>query len=436
MGETDDRIRELERYRTRYLQLRTVVEDAVTGLPSYAALVARLRSLLDTRRQIGVVHVDVADFGLIESLYGWQVFDRVLQHVAGILRDSVGPALPHGTLLAVDRAGGDRFVAFVPETSDGHDVDSPYLAVLCRVLHSRLERAFDDDEFLGLCPRLRFLTGHALLQENPYQRFERRVHSAVEEAREFRHRLEQRRELSSVEELKRIIEDGDVSTTYLPVVELRSGREIGWEALSRGPLGSMFEMPSSMFAMSGKYGIDVALDRLCRNKALRGGAGVSGRGLLFVNVLTDSLDDPEWRGSHVRQLLDDVALRPADVVLEVSERGIDADLSHTARSIAGLRDQGYRFALDDVGTGYASLSTLQELRPEFVKVDLSLVRGIDTHRIKQEALSSLLAIAGRLGSAVVAEGVETDREADALRELGVPYAEGFLFSHGAPGVVP
>ena len=419
---------DVERWRTGYLRLKAALHDPITTLPSYPALMSNLRTLLDDRRKVGVIHVEVEDLDLVEALYGWQVFDRVLERASQVLRAALGDNLPEATLLALDRVAGDRLLAFVPHRFDGEDADGVFLSECCRSLRSRLVGAFDEVEFRGLGTRLGFRLGHSLLSENPYFRFERRVHAAIAEAGELPERQRSRRDLSADEELKRIVEDADVSALYQAVVDLESRREIGYEALARGPAGSAFERPGTMFAVSGRAGINTALDRICRDTALRECGRLAADTLLFVNVLPASLDDPEWRGDPVDALLDGSSLRRDHVVLEVSERALDGGVDRARDAIGGLRDRGFRFALDDVGTGYASLETMQALRPDFVKVDRSLVREIDGQRIKQEAMSSLLSIAGSLGADVIAEGVETEGEAVVLQRLGVRLAQGFLFT--------
>lgn len=429
---------EIERWRTRYLRLKAALHDPITTLPSYPALMSSLRTMLDERREVGVVHVEIEDLDLVESLYGWQVFDRVLEHASRILRRALGTDLPAATLLALDRVAGDRFLAFVPHRFDGQNADAVFLSECCRALRVRLGEGFENGEFRGLGPRLGFRLGHAQLSENPYFRFERRVHAAIAEAGEFPDRQRSRRDLSTAAELRRIVEDSDVSALFQAVVELESRREIGYEALARGPAGSVFERPGTMFAVSGREGIDTALDRICRDTAIRDCGRMAGDALLFVNVLPLSLEDPEWRGDPVDRLLDGSSLRRDHVILEVSERALDGHAGRACDAVEGLRDRGFRFALDDVGTGYASLEMMQALRPDFVKVDCSLVREIDAQRIKQEAMSSLLNIAGSLGADVIAEGVETEREALALQRLGVRLAQGYLFAPplARPGEVP
>jgi len=431
--DANDGHREIERLRTGYLRLRAALHDPVTALPAYPALMSRLRTLLDERRSVGVLHVRVEDLDLVEALYGWQVLDQVLTRLAGELRRAVGRALPDGTLLAVDQVAGDRFLAFVPAGFDGAEPDGACLADLGDAVRLALEGALRDGAIAGLGPGLAVRLGHAQLSENPYYRFERRVHGAVAEAGEFADRRDARRRHSESEELRRIVQDGDVSTWFQPVVDLASRRAIGYEALSRGPRGTAFERPRSMFAVSGRVGMDAELDRVCRDAALRECGSLGGAPLLFVNVLPGTLDDPAWLGGPVEGMLGGALRGPDRLVVEVSERALDGHATRARRAVEGLRERGFRFALDDVGTGYASLATLEELRPDFVKVDESLVREIDRHAIKREAMTSLVSIAGSLGADLIAEGVETEEEAVALAGIGVRLAQGFLFARPEAG---
>jgi EAL domain-containing protein (putative c-di-GMP-specific phosphodiesterase class I) len=153
---------------------------------------------------------------------------------------------------------------------------------------------------------------------------------------------------------------------------------------------------------------------------------------LFLNVLATSLADPEWKRGAVATLLDSAARRPEDVVLEVSERSLGQQPQDFARACEDLRGLGFGLALDDVGTGYASLLALEALRPDYLKVDASLVRGIHEQLIKRELFTSIVQAAARIGAPVVAVGVEAEEEADALRESGASYGQGYLFALPGP----
>src|SRR5260221_485348 len=105
----------LEHFRSGYLKLKGALHDRTTRFPSYAMLYDELRTLLDQRRQIGVLHVEPANIDLVESLYGWQVFDRTMAQLAAILKTMPGVELPQNAELAVGGVPADRFVAFLPD---------------------------------------------------------------------------------------------------------------------------------------------------------------------------------------------------------------------------------------------------------------------------------------------------------------------------------
>jgi len=419
-------------FRAEAVRLKSALVDRTTGLPSYAMLVDDLRALLEHRRRLGVVHVEIADLDLVESLYGWQVLDRILSRASSRLKGALGETLPSGTLLGGNGPGGDRFVAFLPSAEGGAPIDPAYLERVAQEIQKDLDSSFDGGEFDGLSPPLRFRAGHALLSEDPFYRFERRVHSVVEEARTMPARRESRRDGSREAELRRIIEDAAVETLFQPVVDLKSGAVLGFEALSRGPRDSMFELPSALFALSSRFGLASKLDRLCRRKALLRIRGLAGKWKVFLNVLPQSLADPEWHGGEVASLLEAAAVERRDLVVEVSDRSADADPAEFVAGCALARREGFSIALDDVGTGYGTLGTLEKVRPDYLKMDTSLVRGVDANLIQQDLLSSLVQIGRRMGAEVIAEGVETADEAAALVSLGARYGQGFHFARPRP----
>jgi EAL domain-containing protein (putative c-di-GMP-specific phosphodiesterase class I)/GGDEF domain-containing protein len=420
------------RYRRDYLKLRSALYDRTTGLPAFPVLFDRLRTMLDQRRRIGVLHLEVANLGQVESLYGWQVFDRILSRVARELSGAVGAELPGGTLVGVSGVAGDRFAAFVAERPDGEEVDAAFLGRLARALAQRLDGAFGGAEFAGLSPALGIRTGHALLSINPFYRFERRIYAALEEARAYEERREQRRELSWADELQQIIRDADVGMLFQPVVDLRSRAVLGHEAFARGPKDSPLEMPRALFALSDRCGVAADLDRICREAALRAATEVADCGKLFLNVLPSGLDELRQAEHGLPELLETLALSPGDLVLEFSERFADGEADAFCEGLSRLKELGFGVALDDVGTGYGSQAVLDQARPDYLKLDLSLVRNIHEHLIKQELLHSLVRIAERIGASVIAEGIESEEEAATLAEAGARYGQGFLFAEPAP----
>lgn len=418
----------VQSYRARYLKLRSVLHDRNTDLPAFPLLFDELRTTLDGQRAVGVLHVELANLELVESLYGWQVFDRIVVQVAGVLREAVGHELPVGALLALNGVAGDRFVVFLPLREDGSEPDGAWLGRVGRAVRRKLEHALNVAEFVGLSPKLCARVGHALLADNPFYRFERCVYAAVEQARETPERRERRRELSWGEELERIIRAATVETVFQPILSLEGGDVLGHEAYVRGPVDSMFESPRAMFALSRRVGVAVELDCLCCEQALSAFSAAVGEGKLFVNALPMTFAEGREQTERLRARLGELGIAPADLVLEFSERNADADPEPFCARLARLREAGFAIAIDDVGTGHAGLRTIERVRPDYLKLDASLVRDIQDSLIQQDLLLSLARLAERIGAALIAEGVETPAEAAAVATGGARYGQGFLFA--------
>ena len=422
----------LEHFRNGYLKLKGALHDRTTRFPSYAMLFDELRTMLDKRRQLGVLHIEPANIDLVESLYGWQVFDRTMAQLAAILKTMPGVELPANAELAVGGVPADRFVAFLPDGEDGRPLTHDDLAAIAAAVKIRLDAELDEESFRTLSPRLSMRIGFAFLSEDPFYRFERRVHAAVNEARTLPDRREHSRDRVWGAELRKVIREESIRTLWQPVVELLSGEFHGFEALARGPKDSMFEMPRAMFALSGRVGASGDLDRLCRASAFREGAGVAEGRKLFVNVLPSTLMGSEWKAGSVPDLLAEAGRAPSDVVVEVSERAIGADTMALTEAWEALRGEGFALALDDVGTGRDGGEALEQLRPDYLKVDASVVRGIDANLVKQEIFSTIARAGKTIGAKLVAVGVESAEEASMLQGLGARYAQGYHFAGPAP----
>jgi EAL domain-containing protein (putative c-di-GMP-specific phosphodiesterase class I)/GGDEF domain-containing protein len=416
------------RYRTRYLKMKSVLYDRVTDLPALPILFDRLRTLLDDRKEIGVLQVEVSDLDMVESLYGWQVFDEIVARVAETLRASIGEQLPARSLLALNGVAGDRFLLFVPEQHDGAEPNDEFLVGASGTICRLLERAFDHEAFAGLNPALCFRSGHARLSANPFYRFERCVYAAVDRASGEHERRERRRDRSWGEELRGIIRAGSVTTVFQPVVDLATREVLGHEALARGPRDTLFEAPRSMFALSERLGVSDELDRLCWEAAFAGAVDLPPGGKLFVNVRADSFDEEGGRRGQFLSTLSSFGVDPSAVVLEVSERDAGLSPEPFLDRLRAFQDDGFALALDDVGTGRAGLSAIASLGPDYLKIDASLVRGIDESLLQQEVLATLVELAAGIDGAVIGEGIETEAEAATLAEGGAQYGQGHFFA--------
>ena len=209
----------------------------------------------------------------------------------------------------------------------------------------------------------------------------------------------------------------------------------GYEALSRGPAETEFVSPLLMFMLAAEYGLSYELDVLCRRNAFEEVRKAKTDKKIFVNTLTMTVHDPEFRGAYLKQLLEDLKIKPENVVFELNEKLAIDNYDLFRNAMKDYLDIGIVHASDDIGAGHSDLERIMELCPGFLKIDLSLVRDIDKSYMKQEIIKAMVSLARGIGSLIVAEGIETKGEYRKLKDLGVTYGQGYLFARPAAEMV-
>ncbi|MCU6710467.1 EAL domain-containing protein [Paenibacillus sp. J5C_2022] len=219
---------------------------------------------------------------------------------------------------------------------------------------------------------------------------------------------------------------------YQPIVSLSGGLIFGYEALTRLNDRSWFDGPLPLFHFADAEGQLYALERIARERAIGGCFGLARRQKLFINVNAQIMESPEFLPGQTMSLLEEQQLDPQHVVFEITERSAIRDFNAFKRVMEHYRNQGYQIAIDDVGAGYSSLQSIVELRPDYLKVDRSIIHNVHEDEMKRHILQTLQDIACKMGVSVIAEGIEQEAELQLLREVGVHYAQGYLLGRPRP----
>jgi EAL domain-containing protein (putative c-di-GMP-specific phosphodiesterase class I)/ActR/RegA family two-component response regulator len=213
---------------------------------------------------------------------------------------------------------------------------------------------------------------------------------------------------------------------YQPIVNVKSQSVFGYEALLRSTDTSL-PHPGAIIDAAERLDQLDRLGRTIRDRAAGPIAAGPPGPLLFVNLHVDDLLDPTL--ANPESPLSRIAKR---VVLEITERAALERVGDVRPRIARLREMGFRIAVDDLGAGYAGLTSFAQLEPEVVKLDMSLIRGVDQSATKQKVVRSMASLSHDMGMLVVAEGVETREERDTLIDLGCELLQGYLFAKPSP----
>ena len=209
---------------------------------------------------------------------------------------------------------------------------------------------------------------------------------------------------------------------YQPIISWSRRSTFAYEALVRNEEPTL-RSPPDLFEAAERLGRLQDLGRAIRDRVARTLDEQPLSALLFINLHAMELDDDSLMASDAP-----LSRHAAKVVLEVTERAPLEKIRDVTARVAQLRGLGYRIAVDDLGAGYAGLTSFAHLEPEVVKVDMSHIRGIDSSPMKQKLLRSIVTLCRDLGIEIIAEGVETVAERDALIEVGGDLCQGYLFA--------
>jgi EAL domain-containing protein (putative c-di-GMP-specific phosphodiesterase class I) len=415
-------------------QLDEAALDAPAGVRSWAEHTAQISASLREAGAIGVILVDAGSLECLERRYGVQAYRSARQKLCDLVRESCEELIHEADRIATCSGEGsaDQVVVLLFRPWQGSNF---YRDDLPRIAERVAERLAEQGSrcvypYLRESPLLP--VGHGFSLFNPGLREVRQVREAIQRARadaDLNARIDGRTRSRRFTDL---LLSEDVTILYEPIMNVTTREIRGYEGLARGPWDSELHSPNALFGMAEETGLLFELDCLCRRLALRGARGLQPGKLLFLNCLPTAIHDPGFRGDVLRRTLEDLRLRPSDVVFEISERESihNFDIFREARDY--YAELGFKIALDDTGVAYGSLEAVMELSPDFIKVDQSLVRGIDTDPPRQELLRALNAVAGKLKAEIIAEGIETSEELATIQTLGIPYGQGYLFGRAAP----
>jgi len=387
-----------------------------------------LEGMLAQGQAVGVMLFEIQDFYMFSRIYGQEISDALAlsmeRELAVLAREQV-QSLP---LALQERLEGDKHLLLLGGAGLRHEALLHMASIMRLNLRARLKR-----EALNLTGQdLELSVGVARLQRMPGRKgLEKAMHSALADAHGMIRGTANPTAGGLLEEFRTVLEPGGVRAVYQPVVDLRGGGIFAWEALARGPVGSTFENPAMLFGFAEENNLVFPLERACRAAALKGFGNPGAGRKLFLNVHPRTLVDPQFNPGETVRLLDSLGLEPHDVVLEITERHSTKDFSLFHRTLDHYRGEGYKVAVDDVGTGYSGLWSIAEIRPDFIKLDMSLVRGIDANPVKRALIETFLTFADKVGCKVVAEGIETSTELTSLVAMGVHYGQGYFLARPA-----
>ncbi len=414
---------------------RQAFHDALTGLPNRALFTDRVSHALRRRgrqhRGVVVLFVDLDDFKSINDSLGHQAGDRVLQEVAERLRTTVRP----GDTVA--RLGGDEFAFLLEDVADPADGDQVAervaLALAAPLAVGGVEVALRAS--VGIAMAADGDAAADLLRDADTAMYTVKAHGGGAYERfepAMREAAITRFELGA--DLRRAIERGEFVLHYQPVVDLRAGTILGFEALVRWQHPTRGLLPPAAFVPAAEAtGLIVSIGRWvleesCRQAHLWQLANhVDPPLTMSANLSARELREPGLV-ENVAAILQRTGVDPATIVLEITETSMVEDADGAIATLQALKALGVRLAIDDFGTGYSSLSYLRRLPVDVLKLDRSFVVPAGRGDRESALVDAVFRLGRSLGLVTIAEGIEDTEQRDRLISLGCSVGQGYLFA--------
>jgi diguanylate cyclase (GGDEF)-like protein len=403
---------------------RNAYVDCVTGLANRFALVNELeKGLLQLPAEGTLVLFDLDHFKKVNDLHGHAAGDRLLSHVGGILRQSI----PDAALIA--RLGGDEFSVVMPVTDQGA-VDATVGRVL-EVLVSPIDVGgfhAHVSASAGIASLASGLSAEDMLRRADIAMYaskrggrNRASWFAAEQEAELRTRV------LLEEEIRSGVEAGEFVPFFQPLISLSSGETTGFEVLARwnSPHRGLSE-PADFIDVAEATGLIAPLSMDVMRKALIEARGWPAHLKIAVNISPVQFRDPRL-AERILKLLAETGFPARRLEVEITEGSLIESPEQAATIVKSLKNNGISIALDDFGTGYASLTQLQSLPFDRIKIDKSFVASIGESEQSRAIVSTIASLGKLLCVPITAEGVESESIRRRLAEVGCDDAQGWLF---------
>ncbi len=402
--------------------------DQVTDLPTVPLLLERMRSQLEQTGSLSVLSINILQNAGVEKVTGWQAFDSIVRDVGRFLASIKTVHLRREDYISEVMISGNAFLVLLAPPRDRKAIDPADLRRVRDRLHGKLRRFLARRLPADIHDRFTCFVGMSLVHNDPVIRPERLVYRALDEAQADSISEQRRATQLHRKALQRVLTSRLVHAVYQPVIDIFRRRIIGYEALSRPSTGGGFDNIGELFKAAYDSDSIWPLERLCREKAMEGLARLDSSQLLFLNIEPDSIYDPLFRSDRTLQMLQRAQLSPDRVVLEMTEHSAVKDFTAFRQTLTYFRSLGFRLAIDDMGSGYSGLISVAEIQPEFVKIDMNLIREIHRRPLKRQLVDTITRFSRQAGIEVVAEGIEQPEELEALRQIGITLVQGYLFA--------
>ena len=407
--------------------LRSLVSDGPSHLPSLNLVADSVRLELEKRGKVAILYISLDRYGRLEPIFGWRIVAEILDAVAANLESMAGSTLRRLDVVSDFTLTDDAFIVLLSPPRSVPVIADDDLAAVTRRVYERLQSLLLNDLAPGVYDRVHPSVGAAVLSADDALTFEQNLQNGLalamqaagEGAAVFDAELEKT--------LAACVAGGELEPLFEPVVEPAAATVIGYRSSVRGPFYSPLRLPDVLLDVARRSSLLASYGVAAREATVTAAVGLRPDDLLFLGCAAGEL--PNAAVVAVSEFYSlNRALVPQHVVFEIDADDLAANPASTLRTLADVRDLGFRLCVSGLGAQFTALELIAEARPDFLCLDPMLVAGVGGELTPIEVVQLLVRFSDRAGAQLIATGVGDAEQQHLLARNGVELFCGEAFA--------
>jgi EAL domain-containing protein (putative c-di-GMP-specific phosphodiesterase class I) len=416
-----------EALRKAQTTLRGLVSDGPSQLPSLNLVADSIRLELEKSGQVAILYVSLARYGRLEPVFGWRIVGRILDAVAANLEGMVGSALRRLDVVSDFTLTDDAFIVLLSPPRSAAVIADDDLAAVTRRVYERLQSLLLNDLAPGVYDRVHPSVGSAVLAVDEALTFEQNLQCGLALAMQAADEQASLYDLDLEATLADCVSRGELEPLFEPIVDPAARAVIGYRSSVRGPFYSPLRLPDVLLDVARRSQVLAAYGIAAREATVSAASGLLPDDLLFLGCAAGEF--PNAAVVAVSEFYSlNRALVPQHVVFEIDADDLAANPASTLRTLADVRDLGFRLCISGLGAQFTALELIAESRPDFLCLDPMLVAGIGGELTPIEVVQLLVRFSDRSGAQLIATGVGDAEQQHLLARNGVELFCGEAFA--------
>jgi len=407
--------------------LRSLVSDGPSQLPSLNLVADTVRLELEKRGKVALLYISLDRYGRLEPIFGWRIVAEILDAVAANLESMAGSTLRRLDVVSDFTLTDDAFIVLLAPPRSAQVIADDDLAAVTRRVYERLQSLLLNDLAPGVYDRVHPSVGAAVLSADDALTFEQNLQNGLALAMQAAAESAAAYDAELEKTLAACVEGGELEPLFEPVVEPAAAAVIGYRSSVRGPFYSPLRLPDVLLDVARRSTLLASYGVAAREATVTAAAGLRPDDLLFLGCAAAELPNAAVVAVSEFYALNQ-ALVPQHVVFEIDADELSTNTASALRTLADVRQMGFQLCLSGLGAQFTALELIAEARPEFLCLDPMLVANLGGELTPVEVVQLLVRFSDRIGAQLIAAGVRTAEQQRLLSRNGVELSCGELFA--------